>query len=961
MNYRDTVNLPKTSFPMKANLRQREPELQKRWRELGLYALVRQARAGGPKFILHDGPPYASGDLHIGTGMNKILKDIVVRSRTMMGYDAPFVPGWDCHGQPIEQRVLQELGEDALGTAAPEIYRRSRQFAEKHIKAHIKQFQQLGVLGDFEHPYATLRPQYEKAVLELFADLVDKGFVYKRLKPIHWDYATRTALAEAELEYEDIASPSIYVKFPAADDLRDLFPAIGAEPVSLLIWTTTPWTLPANRAIALAERAEYTAVRCLDPVTKRTETMVLAEDLVERVAAKVGIGEFERLGRCRGKQLEGRRYRHFFTGHLCPVVLAPYVSLDDGTGCVHTAPGHGREDYETGLAYGLDIFSPVDDAGKLTAEAGEFAGLHVFDADPKIVERLRQMGHLVHAESVTHSYPHGWRSKKPVIFRATEQWFVAVDHRGLREAMLKAIEGLKWIPDWGQGRIAAMVSERPDWCISRQRVWGIPIPAFYCTACNAVLLTKASVLAVAELFGKAGSGAWFDADPAAILPPGTKCAQCGGTSFRKETDIFDVWFESGSSHRAVLKTTEGLSWPADLYLEGTDQHRGWFQVSLLTAVAADGAPPYKAVITHGFVVDEKGEKMSKSLGNFISVEEALAEFGAELQRLWTASVNYLDDTHASRGIVARMDEPYRRFRNTFRYLLGNLHGFDPQAHRVGLGQMPEVDRWALSRTARVIADVLRAYEDYQFYRAYQRLYQFCTVDVSSFYLDVIKDRLYCEGPDSVARRSAQTVMYEILDALVRLLAPILIHTCEEMWEVLPGREALPSVHLARFPQARDAWVDAKLEERWGRLLAVRSDVARELEKLRADKKIGSGLDACVALHAEGELFAFLRDHQAMLPEPLIVSEVAVVEGTCPDAVPGTDVQGLGIIVRPSDRPKCARCWRLLPSVGSDAEHPQLCARCAAVVRSLPAREASTPPGRKTSASETRTPSEGGTT
>jgi len=933
--YKDTIILPQTAFAMKANLALREPEQLARWEAADIYGQIRKARAGRPKFILHDGPPYASGELHIGTGMNKILKDVVVRSRTMMGFDAPYVPGWDCHGQPIEQRVLQELGRGALGTPPAEIRRRSRQFAEKHMKAHIKQFQQLGVLGDFEHPYATLHFSYERAVIELFADLVDKGYVYKRLKPIHWDYETRTALAEAELEYHDITSPSVYVKFALADDVRDLFPAIGDEPASLLIWTTTPWTLPANRAIALAEMAEYSAVRFPDPVTGRAETVILAEDLVERVMGKVGVEAFERLGRCRGKQLEGRQYRHFFSGALCPVVVASYVSLEDGTGCVHTAPGHGREDYETGLAYGLDIFSPVDDDGKLTAEAGEFAGLHVFDADPKIVERLREMGRLVFSETIRHSYPHGWRSKKPVIFRSTEQWFVAVDHRGLRDEVLRAIEGVHWIPDWGQGRITAMVSERPDWCISRQRAWGIPIPAFYCTGCNAVLLTKQSVLAVAELFGKAGSDAWFHTDAAAILPAGTACAQCGATEFRKETDIFDVWFESGSSHRAVLRTTQGLSWPADLYLEGTDQHRGWFQLSLLTAVAADGKAPFKTVLTHGFVVDEKGEKMSKSLGNFISVEQAVKEFGAELQRLWTASVDYLDDIHTSRDVIQRMEEPYRRFRNTFRYLLGNLHGFDPRAHRVGLGQMAEVDRWALSRTQHLIADVLRAYRDYQFYRVYQRLYQFCTVDISSFYLDVIKDRLYCEGAESVARRSAQTVMYEILDALVRLLAPILIHTCEEVWDAMPGHEALPSVHLARFPTVHEDWCDAELETRWERLLSVRSDVARELEKLRADKRIGSGLDARVALHAEGDLLEFLRGHEGLLPEILIVSEASVAEGMPADATPGTDAPGLGIIATPSARPKCGRCWRLLPSVGLDPEHPELCSRCAGVVRALP--------------------------
>ncbi|HUT33258.1 MAG TPA: isoleucine--tRNA ligase [Planctomycetota bacterium] len=939
MNYRDTVNLPKTSFPMKANLRQREPELQKRWREMNLYALVRKARAGGPKFILHDGPPYASGELHIGTGMNKILKDVVVRSRTMMGCDAPFVPGWDCHGLPIEHQVLRELGEGALDAPRMDVRRRCRRFAEKHVRAHIQQFQQLGVLGDFAEPYLTLDPAYERAVVELFADLVEGGYVCKSRKPIHWDYATRSALADAELEYKDVESPAVFVKFPMADDLKGLFPGLGGEPLSMLIWTTTPWTLPANLAIAVAGQAEYSAVRYADPVTGRSEVVVLAEDLIEPVMAKVGVTGCAVVGRCRGRQLEGKCYRHILHDRTCPIVLADYVSLEDGTGCVHTAPGHGREDYETGLKYGLEIFSPVDENGRLTPESGQFAGLRVFEADPKIVEHLRRQGHLLHAETIRHSYPHGWRSKEPVIFRATEQWFVAVDHNGLRQRMLEAIPKVQWIPAWGEGRIAGMVAERPDWCISRQKAWGIPIPAFYCVACGGLLLDAGVVRHVAEVVGREGSDAWFARDAADLLPAGVQCPRCGAAAFRKETDIFDVWFESGSSHRAVLRgpkaERQGLRWPADLYLEGTDQHRGWFQLSMLPAVAADGEPPYRAVLTHGFVVDEKGEKMSKSLGNFLSVEEALKEFGAELQRLWAASVDYLDDIHASRGIIARMDEPYRRFRNTFRYLLSNLHGFDPKTQRVEPGEMAEVDRWALSRTARLIAEARRAYEDYQLYRVYQRTYQFCTVDISSFYLDVIKDRLYCEAADSVARRAAQTVLHEILDALVRLLAPILIHTCEEVWDAMPGRDDLPSVHLARFPQTRDAWVDESLEARWGRLLAVRSDAARELEKLRADKKIGSGLDARVVLHAEGELLEFLRDYQAVLPEILIVSEVAVADGVSADAAPGSDVPGLGVVAAPSGRAKCARCWRLLPSVGSDAEHPQLCARCAAVVRALP--------------------------
>ena len=938
MNYRDTVCLPRTAFRMKANLRQREPELQRRWADMGLYRLIREARAGRPKYILHDGPPYASGDLHIGTGLNKILKDVVVRSRTMSGLDAPYVPGWDCHGLPIEAHVLRELGEGALDAPTMDVRRRCRAFAEKHVKAHVKQFQQLGVLGDFARPYLTINPSYEQAVVELFADLVEGGYVTKSLKPIHWDYATRSALAEAELEYKDVASPAVYVKFPLADDLRDLVPALGDEPLSMLIWTTTPWTLPANLAIALAAQAEYSAVRYPDPVTGRTEVVVLAEDLIETVMAKVGVAHHETLGRCRGARLEGRRYRHILHDKTCPVVLAPYVSLEDGTGCVHTAPGHGREDYETGLQYGLDIFSPVDEDGKLTAAAGQFGGQHVFAADPKIVEHLREAGHLLFAEQIVHSYPHGWRSKEPVIFRATEQWFIRVDHDGLRQRMLDAIPRVKWVPGWGEGRIAAMVAERPDWCISRQRAWGIPIPAFYCQDDGELLLTAECVRHVARLFGREGSDAWFLKDPAELLPEGARCPTCGGTAFRKETDIFDVWFESGSSHRAVLRgeqaERQGLRWPADLYLEGTDQHRGWFQLSMLPSVAVDGQPPYREVVTHGFVVDENREKMSKSLGNFISVADGLAEFGAELQRLWTASVDYTDEIPASPAVLRRMEEPYRRFRNTFRFLLGNLHGFDPARHRVDVADMREVDRFALSRLQRLIGDVREAYDDYRLYRVYQRVYGFCTVDLSAFYLNVVKDRLYCDGEDSASRRAAQTVMFDTLNALVRLLAPVLVHTCEEAWDAMEHRANLPSVHLALSRERNDAWVDEALEARWERLLAVRDDVARELEKLRAAKQIGDGLGATVALHAEGDLLEFLRAHQPHLAEAFIVSEVTVVEGASEQAAAGVDVDGLGIVARPSDRAKCARCWRLLPSVGQDAGHPELCARCVAVVKAL---------------------------
>ncbi|MBL7222979.1 MAG: isoleucine--tRNA ligase [Candidatus Brocadiae bacterium] len=975
MNYRKTVNLPKTSFSMKANLRQREPQFQKRWQKMDLYGCIRKARKGCPKFVLHDGPPYASGDLHIGTGLNKILKDMVVRSRTMSGFDAPYVPGWDCHGLPIEHQVLRELGEGALDTPKMDVRRRCRKFADKHVKAHVKQFQQLGVMGDFAEPYLTLDRGYEQAVIELFADLVAGGYVYKRLKPIHWCYETRTALAEAELEYKDIESPAIYVKFPLGDDVSDLFPELGDEPRSMLIWTTTPWTLPANLAIAVAGMAEYSAIRYTDPNTKQAEVVILAEDLVEVVMAKVGIESFERVGRCRGDRLAGRQYTHVFYGdRVCPIIVAPFVSLDDGTGCVHSAPGHGREDYETGIEHGLDVFSPVDEFGCLTDAVPDFMGMHVFEADPLIIDKLAGMGSLLHAERITHSYPHCWRSKAPVIFRATEQWFISLDHSGLRQRLLQAIPHVKWIPGWGEGRITAMVSDRPDWCISRQRVWGIPIPGFYCEHDGELLLDADIIRHVAGIFGREGSNAWFTKDAADLLPEDTACPRCGGTKFRKETDIFDVWFESGSSHRAVLRgekaERQGLRWPADLYLEGTDQHRGWFQLSMLPSVAADGQPPFRQVLTHGFVVDENGEKMSKSLGNFISVADGLDEFGAELQRLWTASVDYTDEIPASRDVLRRMEDPYRRFRNTFRYLLGNLHGFDPLRDGVPTESMREVDRWALSRTATLCWDVEKAYADYQFHRVYHRTYAFCTVDLSNFYLDVIKDRLYCGAKDGVARRSAQTALYVILNSLVRVLAPILVHTCEEVWDemkkMFPSSCSEDSAHLTTFPWVKrsvSAGIDTMLQlvladggatDAWDILLKplgkkghtifdLRDEVYRKIEALRAEGKVGSGLDAKVTLYGQEGFVSNMSEFEddvesCTLSEVFIVSEASAeicpLGQTPPNATESDVFLDVAFLVEPSEQPKCARCWRHLPSVGQDAEHPELCCRCADVVRGL---------------------------
>ena len=931
-DYKQTLNLPRTSFPMKADLVNRESQFLKGWDKIDLYGKIRKLRAGSPRFLLHDGPPYASGDIHIGTGLNKILKDLVVRYKTMAGFDAPLVPGWDCHGLPIEHKVLTELGEKARTMESMEIRRRCRSYALKFVERHKKQFRQLGCLGSWDAPYLTLQPEYEAGVIDVFADLVRKGYVSKSLKPIHWCMQCRTALAEAELEYQDDEGPSIFVKFRMAGDLRDLYPQIGAEAVSVLIWTTTPWTLPANLAVAVHPYFKYAAVRYLDPLTKQEETVILAAELVEAVMKTAGVREYTVLGTRTGSELEGRRYRHCLFQKDCPIVTAEYVALSD-TGCVHTAPGHGEEDYRTGMAEGLPVFSPVDADGRFTAEAGEFAGMPVFEANPAVIRALRDKGLLLKETTLTHSYPHCWRCKQPVIFRATEQWFVSVSHNNLREAMLGEIARVNWIPGWGQVRIRAMVEQRPDWCISRQRAWGIPIPAFYCESCGQTILEERTVAAVRELFACKGSDSWFTTAAADILPAGYRCPKCGKQSFRKETDIFDVWFESGSSHRSVLKRG-GLGWPADLYLEGTDQHRGWFQLSLLTAVAADGAAPFNTVLTHGFVVDEKGEKMSKSLGNFISVEDMLQKYGGDLTRLWVASVDYRQDISLSFELIDHLSNGYRRIRNTLRYLLGNLAGFDAAADKVDYAQMPEIDRWALSRAHNLLRQCAAAYDSYEFHRVYHLAHAFCAVDMSSFYLDILKDRLYTSAAKSRERRSAQTAMCEVLNVLLKVLAPIFVFTVEDAWaearQYVGGAE---SPHLELLPQPEARYIDADLEGRWERLIAVRDEAAREIEKLRNTGAIGSSLEAAVVLWSgEAELMDLLRRYRDQLAEIFIVSQVELAENEPADAAAATAVPGLKVLAKRSQHTKCERCWNLRESVGADPEHPELCKRCVAVVR-----------------------------
>lgn len=944
VNYKDTINLPKTEFSMKARLAQLEPALQKKWEEMDLYGKVREARKGCEKYILHDGPPYPTGDIHIGTGRNKILKDFLVRYRTMQGFDAPYVPGWDCHGLPIELQVLQELGDRREETPRSEVRRLCRRHALKYVEVQKAQFKSLGVGGDWNHPYLTLDPAYEAGILEVFAEMVGKGFVSRDLKPIHWCYHCLTALAEAELEYEDIAGASVYVNFILRDDAASHFPVRHDDEVNLLIWTTTPWTLPGNLAVALHPLAAYAAVRYVHPATGTQTVSILADAAVERVMAAVGVEDFERLGQAKGKDLEGLCYRHPLMEKICPVVLADYVTLDEGTGCVHTAPGHGREDHQTGLQYGLEILSPVDEKGYFTAEAGIFAGQHIVEGDRNIPAHLIESGRMLHQDETLHSYPHCWRCQNPVIFRATDQWFVQVDRNGLRQMALEAIRKTKWIPRWGEERMSTMVSERPDWCISRQRAWGVPIPAFYCERCGTVLLTRDVVRHVQSIFAERGADCWFDEemDDSAFVPEGTTCEQCGAADWQREKDIFDVWFESGSSHNSVCRHREELRHPADLYLEGVDQYRGWFQLSLLPSLAAWGQAPFRTVMVHEFVVDEKGRKMSKSHGNFVSVREAVERFHAEILRLWASSVDYTCQTPFNADYVEQnMVDAYRRVRNTFRFLLGNTGDFDPSVHAVAYEELSELDRWALDETARLVEDVTRAFDSCALHRIHSRIHNFCTVEMSAVYLDALKDRLYCAAPHWPERRGAQTVLREILLVLCRLCAPILVHTAEEVWSHIAHRdEQTESVHLCHWPEAPHEWIDDELHSRWQRILAVRSDVARAVEDLREQGAVAKGMECAVKLwSADAELGELLRARKELLTELLIVSELEVLEQEPAPQQAATMLKGekapdLLVAVSPSPHAKCARCWSLRPSVGKHADFPDLCERCARAVQDI---------------------------
>ncbi len=946
MDYKDTLNLPQTDFPMKANLPKREPDFLKFWQDERIYEKLAQRGRELPRFILHDGPPYANGHIHIGHSLNKILKDIIVKSRSMEGFFAPYVPGWDCHGLPIELQVDKDLKGKKEQMSKGEFRRYCRDYAAKFVDIQREEFVRLGGLGDWDNPYLTMDYRYEADIVREFGKFVGNGGVFKGKKPIHWCASCVTALAEAEVEYADHTSPSVYVKFAldgtlasfaeernpkAAETLEKLKAASTGKPVYAVIWTTTPWTIPANLALSVNPDFTYFLVDDGDCY------LLVAENLYPQLAQKGGIfeGKAAVAGlELKGSELEGINFRHPFIDRLSPVLVGSHVTSEAGTGIVHTAPGHGQEDYEMGLEYGLEIYTPVDDRGLFTKDAGEFAGKHVFKANEPIIEKLREVGALLASEKVSHSYPHCWRCKNPVLFRATEQWFISMETNGLREKALEHVDRVNWVPKWGRDRIYGMIENRPDWCISRQRAWGVPITVFFCTECGERLMDQSVVEHVASQVEAEGADIWFTKSAKELMPTAAKCPACGGYEFDKEEDILDVWFDSGVSQAAVLKRRPELSWPADLYLEGSDQHRGWFQSSLLASVGTTGEAPYRAVLTHGFTVDGSGKKMSKSKGNVIAPQKVIDQYGAEILRLWVSASDYTEDIRISDEILKRLSEAYRRIRNTARYILGNLYDFDPGRDLVPYGGMLELDRWALHRFQQLNRRARKAYADSEFHMIYHSLHNFCSVDMSAFYLDVLKDRLYTSGPDSAERRSAQSAMYHILDGMTRLMAPVLSFTAEEVWSYMPkweGKEV--SVHLAGFPEIRHEWDDELLAARWERLLAVRNEVTKVLEGLRADRVIGHSLDAHVDVYAEGELHDFLSGYAGIVAEIMIISDAALMTAAeAPDgAYKSEDITGLYISASPAGHQKCERCWGKKKDVGTSEKHPTLCARCAGVL------------------------------
>ena len=935
LDLKSTINLPRTGFPMKANLPQNEPKILARWEQMKIYERIRDARKGAPVYVLHDGPPYANGPIHLGTAMNKCLKDFIVKSKCMSGFDSPYVPGWDCHGLPIEIKVDQQLGGKKLQMRPVDVRAECRKYAEKYLDLQRQQFRRIGVFGRWDEPYSTMTPQYESAVVaELYAFL-EKGFVYKGLRSVYWCIHDETALAEAEVEYENHTSPTVWVKYPLRDDPAKLDPALQGKKVFTVIWTTTPWTLPASMAVAFHPDEKYVAVE------SEGEVYIVAEKLAGEFSNKAGLMGTRKIAHFSGKKLEYLNFAHPFLDRAILGVVADYVTMDTGTGVVHTAPSHGAEDFATGVKYKLDLTGNVDEKGIMRNGLPEYDGKQVFAANEPIVELLRKRGVLMHAEKVEHSYPHCWRCHNPVIFRSTEQWFISmetpIEGGTLRSRTLDEIKKVKWDPAWGEERISNMIATRPDWCISRQRVWGVPIAIFLCEGCGKPLNDPALNRKVIEFFGRFGADAWYTPE-ADALATGAKCGSCGSTKLVKETDIIDVWFESGSSHVAVLGREPNLPWPADIYLEGADQYRGWFHSSLLCGIGAQGRPPYRMVATHGWTLDEHGSAMSKSRGNDVDPVDVADRFGAEIVRLWAASVDFREDVVGSEKVMQQVAENYRKIRNTFRYILGNLADFDPKRDAVAFEQLEEIDQYMLRQASEVSEQVKRWYAEFAFHKIYQRLNQFCVVELSAFYFDVLKDRLYTFAPKSRARRAAQSTIWRIGEVLVRLLAPIMSFTCDEVWQYMPALPDRPeSVHLSGFYRNEEILggnpdVNSKQDQDWATLRAIREHVMKALEESRNSKLIGSGLEAQVQVTAADPAYSVLKRFEDQLRYLFIVSSVKLAQGS------GNGASGVKIEVSKAPGKKCERCWNYSTRVGEDKAYPTVCERCSAVLKEIEAED-----------------------
>ncbi len=935
MDLKSTINLPKTGFPMKAGLPANEPKMLERWEQMRIYERIREARKGQKKYVLHDGPPYTSGPIHLGTAMNKCLKDFIVKSKTMSGYDAPYVPGWDCHGLPIEIKVDKELGGKKLEMHPTDVRAECRKYAQKFLDLQRQQFKRIGVFGRFDRPYATMTPQYESVVLSTFFSFYENGFVYKGLRAVYWCMHDETALAEAEVEYENHTSSTVWVKYALIDDPTTIDPALAGKKVFTIIWTTTPWTLPASMAVAFHPDEEYVALE------SGGEVYIVASKLAKDAAKTCGLADPRELAHFPGRKMERLNFRHPFLDRKVLGALADYVTMDTGTGVVHTAPSHGAEDFITGMKYGLDATSNVDEKGILRNGLPEYTDKRVWDANQPIIDLVKSRGALLHTEKTEHSYPHCWRCHNPVIFRATEQWFISMEtpmpggagkDDTLRTRTLSEIKTVKWDPAWGEERLSNMIQTRPDWCISRQRVWGVPIAVFLCEGCGKPLNDPAVNRKVVDLFARLGADSWFTSEPDTIVPPGTKCPHCSATKFEKETDIFDVWLESGASYLAlVADEPDYYPWPSDLYLEGGDQYRGWFQSSLLCAMGTRATPPYRGVVTPGWTLDEKGQAMSKSRGNNVDPVDIASRLGGEIVRFWTASVDFREDVVGSEALMQRVGENYKKIRNTFRYILSNLYDFDPVTDAVPFEKMEELDQYILRQALSFAADVRSGYDEFAFHRIYHRVNHFCIVDLSAFYFDVLKDRLYISAPKSHGRRSAQTAIWKMSEALVRLLAPILTFTCEEIWSYLPKNERREeSVHLASFPAAAEIAAESSSpsDEDWKALRAVRDDVLKALEEARNNKLIGTGLEAQVSIAAPDALYAVLYRYESQLRYLFIVSAVNLTLGEA------TVTGSAHVEIKKAVGQKCERCWNYSSHVGEDKNYPTVCERCSAVLKEI---------------------------